>query len=136
MPWQWCEPRESFGDLHATTRVWSKPVLQSRTELPDPLDLAEFRAAIYQNVVSLWIRSYKNATGMTQQNLMDEDSRPQSTSRWNWKLNGRERMNIRDLTVVMSLLPGSLPEEDDVAMFFDVVEFGLAPVPGWHFPDR
>ncbi len=130
-PRRWCTPARAFGQLKATTRVWDPPSGN------DPTQVAEFRAAVLQNVIALYVRQHKNAQTprLVQEGLAALDGRPDAFSNWNARLCGREKMWMHDIATLMVVLPGALPTESDVATFMDVAEKRMPPPPGWDWPD-
>lgn len=127
-PRDWCSPPEAFGDRHAKVRHWNPPGPNA-----DPFEVEDFRAAVIQHAVAVSVRDYKNKKGWTQERLAEEDGRwgLTGTARWNERLNGRTRLTMRDLSVIMRLLPGALPRERDVQTLLAIAEKHRQPPLGW-----
>ena len=110
-----------------------------------PLQLreAKFRAAVWQNVICLYVRTAKNLKAhgedgnqvLTQERLAALDPRPDTQRRWNARLCGRANLTTSDIATLMQILPGALPPERVVRTFLDVAEKRLGAPPEWEWPD-
>lgn len=129
-PRDWCTPRESFGRLDASERVWSPP-----DPTRDPVSVSKFRAAVMQNAVVLAVREFKNLKGVPQEELARRDRRADSLKMWNARLCGRANLTTQDMATLMMLLPGAMPSEEAVRMFIDVAEGTVERPKFWDYPD-
>lgn len=129
-PRDWCTPRESFGRLDATERVWQPPDPHG-----DPVAVSKFRAAVMQNAIALAVRDFKNLKGVAQEELARRDARADAMKAWNARLCGRVNLTAQDMATLMMVLPGAMPSEEAVRTFIEVAE-GTVPHPKfWDFPD-
>lgn len=136
-PQRWCSPPEAFGQLEVVKRKWLPP------DDDDFVELAKFRAAVWQNAVCVYVRTAKNLPKygrdgnkeLTQEQLAALDPRPDSQKRWNARLCGRANLMTADIITLMRILPGALPPEHEVQYFLDVAEKRIAPARSWGWPD-
>jgi len=96
--------------------------------------MAQFRAAVVQNAISVYVRKHKNATKTPQRKLAALDGRVTALDNWNARLNGRENLTTSDIATLIAVLPGAMPSEAQIADFITVAEGGARPV-GWKWPD-
>jgi hypothetical protein len=131
-PRNWCDPPEAFGDREAATRRWNPPRAGA-----DQHEIEDFRSAVIQHAIAISVRRYKNKMGWTQERLADLDGRwpDTGTARWNERLNGRTRLTMRDVSVIMRLLPGAMPSEKQVQTLLAVAEKRQPPPPRWRERD-
>ncbi len=129
-PRDWCTPKESFGRLDATERVWLPPDPDG-----EPLLVSKFRAAVMQNAIVLAVRGHKNVEGVGQEGLARLDLRSDSMNMWNARLCGRANLTTQDIATLTMVLPGALPAEEAIRVMINVAE-GTVPRPKfWDFPD-
>ena len=121
-PRDWCSPRESFGRLDATERMWSPP-----KSARDAVAVSKFRAAVMQNVIVLAVREHKNLHGVPQEELARRDPRTGSLKMWNARLCGRANLTTQDIATLMMVLPDAMPSEATVRRFIEVAEGSEAP---------
>lgn len=114
-PREWCDPEESFGKIDGIgTREWIVPSRQ------DPVEYARFLAAVTQNAIVVHARMYKNLKGYTRAKLAKDDGRNDySANAWDKKFNGRAVLTATDIAVLISILPGAMPDADYVKEFID-----------------
>ncbi|MEO9322284.1 hypothetical protein ABFT23_02260 [Nocardioides sp. C4-1] len=129
-PRDWCSPREAFGRLDATERVWSPP-----DPFGNPLAVSKFRAAVMQNAIALSVRGFKNTSEVGQEDLARLDLRSDSMNMWNARLCGRANLSTQDIAALTVLLPGALPGEEAIRVFISVAEGSVARPKFWDFPD-
>jgi hypothetical protein len=127
-PRDWCDPPEAFGDRLAPTRRWNPPRAGA-----DQHEIENFRSAVVQHAIAISVRRYKNEKGWTQERLAEMDGRwpDTGTARWNERLNGRTSLTMRDVSVILRLLPGALPSEAHVQRLLAVAEKATNPPPNW-----
>lgn len=127
-PRKWCEPASAFGKPNAEVRVWQPP------DGSDKVEVAQFRAAVMQNVICIFVREHKEASKTPQRELASRDGRYTALDMWNARLNGRENLTISDIATLIAVLPGAMPHEEDIQEFINVAE-GNPPPSGWKWPD-
>ncbi|GIM63354.1 hypothetical protein Pve01_80230 [Planomonospora venezuelensis] len=142
-PQKWCSPPATFGQL--TMPDGSR--IEARTWLPpkgsDLVEVAKFRAAVFQNVICLHVRKAKNEFSfgpdgeqrLTQEQLAKLDPRPDTQKRWNARLCGRANLTTADMAQLMVILPGAMPSEEEVKMFIDIAEKRIERPDWWRWPD-
>lgn len=127
-PRKWCDPPSSFGKLKAEVRVWQPP------DGRDMVEVAQFRAAVMQNAICLFVREHKEASKTPQRELASRDGRYTALDMWNARLNGRENLTISDIATLITVMPGAMPHEAEIKEFIDVAE-GKPPPAGWRWRD-
>ena len=134
-PHEYCDPDDSFGKVRRVKhRVWRPPAPGS--------DPSEFRAAVYQHLVSIRLRKYKNQWSISRALLVTADSRHGAGAHWDRVLNGRQWMDLRDLMVLREALVHwrhdfePLPPVHEFDEFLAVVEMKDSPPLNWLWPDR
>ena len=112
----------------APTRRWNPPCAGA-----DQHEIENFRSAVIQHAIAISVRRYKNEKGWTQERLAEMDGRwpDTGTARWNERLNGRTSLTMRDVSVILRLLPGALPSEAHVQRLLAVAEKATNPAPNW-----
>ena len=136
-PQKWCNPPDAFGQLNVKKREWLPPRGNDRVEV------AKFRAAVWQNAICVYVRTAKNLAQygedgdkmMTQEQLAALDPRPDTQKRWNARLCGRANLTTADIATLMRILPDALPPEHEVQMFLDVAEKRISAPDWWEWPD-
>lgn len=88
-PKRWCQPHAAFGKLEQADRVWLRPSGN------DPVEVAQFRAAVMQNAIALHVRAFKNGEGLCHPRLAALDLRLDALDLWDARLNGHENLTNR-----------------------------------------
>lgn len=127
-PKAWCTPASAFGKLGVEKRVWHPPSGR------DPMEMAQFRAAVMQCAVAVYVREFKNGIAMRRSGLAALDHRLDSTDLWDARLNGHENLTTADLATLLTVLPGAVPDPTFLANFMAVAEGGPRPR-AWDYPD-
>lgn len=91
----------------------------------------EFRAAVLHHAIAVSVRRYKNDQGITQEALAKRDDRPDAVRKWNARLNGRIGLTMKDLAVLVQVLPGAMPSEATVRQLLSVAEKRATPPQDW-----
>lgn len=126
----WCQPGGSFGKVGAKVekREWQPP------NGKDPVEVAQYRAAVIQNAIAVHVREFKNGALMSRRALAQLDYRAYSWDLWNARLNGTENLTPADLATLMATLPDALPDKTFILNFLRVAEGGPRP-DDWPYPD-
>ena len=124
----WCLPHTAFGKLNQDVRVWQRP------DGRDPVEVAQFRAAVMQNAIALYVREFKNGAVLRRTGLAALDQRLDSLDLWDARLNGHENLTMQDIATLITVLPGAMPDPSWISDFLTVAG-GDIPPQGWRFPD-
>lgn len=127
-PKKWCKPHAAFGKLGVDVREWRRPPGH------DPVEVAQFRAAVMQNAIAVHVREFKNGVALRRTGLAALDERTGSLELWDARLNGNENMTTADLATLLTVLPDAVPSPEFISRFLSVAEGAPAPQ-GWAFPD-
>lgn len=127
-PKVWCKPTSAFGKLDVEKREWQPPSGH------DPVETAQFRAAVMQNAVAVHVREFKNGIALRRTGLAALDVRLDSLDLWDARLNGHENLTTSDIATLLTVLPDAMPAPDFIATFLAVAEGGPPP-PDWPFVD-
>lgn len=139
-PADWCDPPEAFGQLTAKD---NKTPIRRRVWLWEQATTGalevEFRAAVIQNVIALYVRQAKNArphptiVGRTMplKTLVAADQRKMSFDSWQRKMTGQRSFVFDDLAVIAHVLPDALPPEHELGVFLRVAQKQSSPPEDW-----
>lgn len=127
-PKVWCKPTSAFGKLNQEKREWQPPSGK------DPVEMAQFRAAVMQNAIAVHARNFKNGIALRRTGLAALDDRLDSLDLWDARLNGHENLTTQDIATLLSVLPELVPEPSFIAHFLAVAE-GEPPPPDWDYKD-
>lgn len=100
----------------------------------DPVQTAQFRAAVVQNAICVYAREFKNGIAMRRTALVAMDDRLDAGDLWDARLNGNENLTMSDLATLLRVLPDAVPDSYFIARFLDVAEGGPRPH-DWPYPD-
>ncbi len=144
-PRKWCTPSNAFGQLSVegvpvTSRVWNPPSGK------DPVEVADFQAAVMQNLIALHVRTHKNALphpkgfadrGFPLKAFVKLDARMEAgdIDPWQGRLTGRYNLTVRDIVTLIEVLPGAMPAEGEIREFLDVAQKRIEPPSNWKWPD-
>lgn len=129
-PKAWCVPPGSFGKVGEAVekREWQPPSGR------DPVEVAQFRAAVMQNAIAVHVREFKNGVAMRRTGLAALDDRLGSKDLWDARLNGIENLTTADIATLLTVLPDAVPDPTFIARFLDVAAGGPPPK-DWDYPD-
>ena len=138
-PKVWCTPPNAFGKVDQVGRDGSvvKAVEEREWQPPsgrDPVEVAQFRAAVMQNAIAVYAREFKNGVAMRRTGLAALDDRLNSTDLWDARLNGNENMTTSDIATLLTVLPDAVPDPTFIANFIRVAE-GWPRPREWPYPD-
>lgn len=138
-PKVWCKPTSAFGKVDKVLKDGSiEKVVERREWQPpsgnDPVEVAQYRAAVIQNAIAVHVREFKNGEAMSRRGLSQLDYRAYSLDIWNARLNGTENLTTADVATLMGVLPDALPEKEYILNFLQVAEGGPRPT-DWPYVD-
>lgn len=138
-PKAWCKPSSAFGKVDKVLKDGSRQkVVEEREWQPpsgrDPVEVAQYRAAVIQNAICVHVREFKNGQLMTRRALSALDYRAYAWDIWNARLNGTENLTTADLATLLAVLPDALPSQEFILDFLRVAEGGPRPE-DWPYPD-
>ena len=138
-PKVWCKPTSAFGKVDRVLKDGTiKKVVEAREWQPpsgrDPVEVAQYRAAVIQNAIAVHAREYKNGAFLSRQTLADLDYRAYSWDIWNARLNGTENLTTADIATLMAVLPEALPSNEFILDFLQVAQGGPRPE-DWPYAD-
>lgn len=127
-PKRWCKPSSAFGKLNVKEREWQPPSGR------DPVEMAQFRAAVMQNAIAVNVREFKNGVALRRTGLAALDDRLDSLDLWDARLNGHENLTTSDIATLLTVLPDAAPDPVFVTRFLAVAEGDPRPH-DWPYPD-
>ncbi|MDQ3525356.1 MAG: hypothetical protein M3451_09920, partial [Chloroflexota bacterium] len=130
---RWCKPTSAFGKLKVKGRKWQPREWQPPSG-SDPVEVAQFRAAVMQNAIAVHVREFKNGVAMRRTGLAALDDRLDAVDLWDARLNGHENLTTQDIATLLTVLPDAMPDPTFIATFLAVAQ-GAPPPPGWEYDD-
>lgn len=101
----------------------------------DPVEVAQFRAAVMQNAIAVHVREFKNGIAMRRTGLAALDERLDSLDLWDARLNGHENLTTQDIATLVTVLPDAMPDAMFIRRFLSVAEGEPRPNVEWDYPD-